>query len=93
MADEQLGPVYGVRLLSSLPIGKGGMLQAMPSKSDLEKVQKVSTRTVAGFEVLTEHYREQCNMVSSLRSVIERVLVGEWSVTELQEVLGQLDSR
>lgn len=91
--SQKYGPVYGVQLLETLPLGKGGMLQAMPSKDDLKQVQRINERTVAGFEVLTEHYREQCNMVSSLKAVIERVIAGEWSVTELQEVIGQLDSR
>jgi hypothetical protein len=52
------GPVYGVRLIGSLPIGTGQMLQAMPTRSDLIQAQKVSERTVAGYEVLLSHYRE-----------------------------------
>jgi hypothetical protein len=52
------GPVYGVRLIDSLPIGTGQMLQAMPKRSDLIQAQKVSERTVAGYEVLLSHYRE-----------------------------------
>ena len=90
---EQFGPVYGVRLLTALPRGIGAMKQAMPSKEDLQQVQAINERTVAGFEALTAHYIEQVRLVSSLRSVIERVIAGEWSVTELQEIIGQLDSR
>lgn len=90
MQDCDTGPIYGARLLDTLPLGKGGMLQQMPSRADLIKVLRINERTVAGFEVLTEHYREQCNTVSSLRSVIERVIAGEWSITEMQEVIGQL---
>ena len=90
MKSNDVGPIYGVRLIEELPLGKGGIIQEMPSSDDLKKVQRISERTVAGFEVLTEHYRSKCNMVSSLRSVIERVIAGEWSVTELQDVLGNL---
>jgi hypothetical protein len=50
------GPIYGVELLSALPLD-GGMKQALPNRADLQLVREVSERTVAGFEVLTEHYR------------------------------------
>lgn len=88
--SEQSGPVYGVRLLETLPLGKGGMLQAMPSKSDLKQVQRINARTVAGFEVLTEHYREQCNEVARLKDLIRQVIAGKWSLTALQESIGDL---
>jgi hypothetical protein len=52
---KELGPVYGVRLIRDLPIG-GGMIQAMPSRQDLEQVRAVSERTVAGYEMLLLHY-------------------------------------
>lgn len=88
--SEQSGPVYGVRLLKTLPLGKGGMLQAMPSKADLTQVQRINERTVAGFEVLTEHYREQCNEVTRMKDLIRQVIDGKWSVTLLQEAIGDL---
>jgi len=56
--SEESGPVYGVRLIKTLPLGKGMMLQAMPSKQDLQQVQKVNERTAAGYEVLLSHYQE-----------------------------------
>ena len=88
--SNESGPVYGVRLIKSLPLGSGGMVQAMPSKTDLSQVQKINERTVAGFEVLTEHYREQCNEVARLKDLIRQVIEGRWSVTLLQEAIGDL---
>jgi hypothetical protein len=52
------GPIYGVPLIDSLPLGEGAMLQAMPTRRDLERVAEMSQRTVAGYEVLLAHYRE-----------------------------------
>jgi len=51
------GPVYGVLLIDTLPIGSG-MLQQMPSRYDLEMCRKRSERVVAGYEVLLSHYLE-----------------------------------
>jgi len=90
--ERDSGPIYGVRLLDSLPLGKGGMIQALPTRDDLKKVDKVSTRTAAGYEVLLAHYRERGETISSLKAVIQRVVNGEWSVTELQEVIGAMES-
>ena len=50
------GPVYGVELISSLPLGKGAMTQAMPSRSDLTAIVKHHGRVAAGYEVLLSHY-------------------------------------
>jgi hypothetical protein len=51
----EYGPVYGVELITDLPLD-GGMLQAMPSRRDLLQVRDINERTVAGYEVLLEHY-------------------------------------
>jgi len=64
--ENDSGPVYGVSLIASLPIIGGSMRQAMPSRSDLEQVRKVSERTAAGYEVLLAHYREQCEKMEKL---------------------------
>ena len=53
---ENNGPIYSVELLDSLPM-PGGMIQAMPSRAELEVLKDKHTRVVAGFEVLTYHYR------------------------------------
>jgi len=52
------GPIYGVPLLDSLPIGSGGMRQALPSRRDLEYTAKYSQRTAAGYEVVLGTYIE-----------------------------------
>ena len=85
---KSIGPVYGVKLLGDLPLGKGGMLQAMPSRADLVAVKKISMRTAAGFEVLTDHYTKKTIEVERLKDLIQQVIEGTWSVTELQEALG-----
>lgn len=51
MTKEQ-GPVYGVPLIDTLPLGTGGMLQQMPSQSNLHQCRKLNERVVAGYEVL-----------------------------------------
>src|SRR5690554_1205315 len=50
--SESSGPIYNVPLIDWLPLGDSGMRQAMPTRDDLEKVAKISTRTAAGYEVL-----------------------------------------
>lgn len=56
--ENETGPVYGVPLIDTLPLGTGGMLQQMPSRHDLEECQKRHQRVVAGYEVLLAHYLE-----------------------------------
>jgi hypothetical protein len=56
--SKDSGPVYGVRLIDTLPLGSGAMLQAMPIRQDLIDARSMSERTVAGYEVLLSHYRE-----------------------------------
>ena len=58
----QRGPIYGVPLLDSLPLGDTTMLQALPSEDDLQQILDLdmgcSHRVVAGFEVLTAAYQK-----------------------------------
>jgi len=84
------GPVYGIRLIRSLPIGTSGMTQAMPGRDDLAKVRDVSERTAAGYEVLLSHYRQQQDEVKRLTALIRNVIAGRWSVTDLQEAIGDV---
>ncbi len=65
--QPELGPIYGVELLDSLPLG-GGMTQALPSRSDLEGIRnwRQGQRVVAGYEVLLAHYRR-------LRAIVDRL--------------------
>lgn len=53
----EFGPIYGVKLIDSLPLNNG-MLQAMPSRDDLEQARKGYERVVAGYEVLLQHYHD-----------------------------------
>ena len=55
---NEMGPIYGVELIDTLPLGNG-MLQAMPSRDDLLQVKRISERTVAGYEVLLDAYRKK----------------------------------
>lgn len=51
------GPLYAVPLLDTLPLG--GMLQALPTKADLECTLRVpfGHRMVAGYETVLIHYQ------------------------------------
>ncbi len=86
----ETGPVYNVRLIDALPLGHGGMLQALPTRKDLERVFRLCQRTASGYEVLLEHYHEQCAEVRRLKDVVRTVIDGHWSPTTLQEAIGDL---
>lgn len=62
---DEVGPVYGVPLLDTLPIG--GMLQQLPSRQDLDDVKTLSVRTVAGYEVLLAHYVEARDALATIK--------------------------
>lgn len=66
------GPIYGVELIGSLPLDSG-MRQALPSRRDLLFVRKISERTVAGYEVLLEHYRRSQDAIARQEDEIERL--------------------
>lgn len=54
---RQYGPVYEVRLIDTLPLGRNDSLrQQMPNRQDLEEVRQVNERVAAGYEVLLHHY-------------------------------------
>jgi hypothetical protein len=67
------GPVFGVELLDSLPIGHGNMRQAMPSCQDLVQANnRVCTRVSGGYEVLLDHWREaKETMQRAMRNIDE----------------------
>lgn len=70
----ETGPIYGVPLIQSLPLGKnGGMLQQMPSRADLSSVRKVCERVAAAYEVLLSHYRANAFRVAELESEVMRL--------------------
>ncbi|WP_455387591.1 hypothetical protein [Petrachloros mirabilis] len=62
MNGHGLGPIYGVRLESSLPFDPAkpeGMRQALPSHDDLKGIMAYGQghRVVAGYEVVLEYWR------------------------------------
>lgn len=65
------GPIYGVKLINSLPLGKGGLTQAMPSEADLLAVYKNCERTAAGYEVLLRHYTKAVKEIARLNQVVK----------------------
>lgn len=87
---SEKGPIYDVQLLEELPLGKSGMFQVMPGRNELKRVMRLSQRTVAAYEVLTSHYLREREEVERLTAVLRRVLDGKWSLTEIQEALGDL---
>lgn len=70
---NETGPIYGVKLIDTLPLGTGGMLQELPNRDDLEYVRKHSLRTVAGYEVLLRHYKNAIQRVDELESEVIRL--------------------
>jgi hypothetical protein len=74
------GPIYGVTLIRDLPVG--GMLQAMPSRSDLEQVKAINERTVAGYEVLLSHYVAIKDRAEKLESMVECAIRNASSVDD-----------
>ena len=62
-----VGPIYGVPLIKTLPLS-GEMLQAMPSRADLESVAKKNMRVVAGYEVLLANRHE---MLEALKKIVD----------------------
>ena len=78
MSDEkkELGPIYGVELIGSLPLNckqTSGMNQAMPSKSDLHRAHVLNGRLVAGYEVLLNHWREQGKEIERLEAIVNQL--------------------
>lgn len=71
-AESKAGPLYGVELLESLPIGNAGWSQAMPGREELARVAKISSRTVAAYEVLTAQYLRLKAESEKLESVREQ---------------------
>ena len=66
------GPIYDVQLIESLPLGGGGMMQAMPSREDLMACGKRFQRVAAGYEVLLHHYLIAINAISKIEEAGEQ---------------------
>lgn len=72
---SETGPIYGVDLIDSLPIGykeEGGWRQQLPSRADLIGVKdyRDGQRVVAGYEVLLCHWRAQGDENERLRATV-----------------------
>lgn len=72
-----VGPIYGVPLIDSLPLGSGCMRQQMPSRSDL---LESSERVAAGYEVLLSHYQRTLARLVLMEEFARRVRdpMGNW---------------
>lgn len=74
MSSIEIGPIYGVPLIQSLPVGiNGGLVQQLPSRADLSDVRELSERVAAGYEVLLSHYRAKAFRVAELESELIRL--------------------
>jgi hypothetical protein len=69
LALQKQGPVYGVELIDTLPLGNGGMSQQMPTRDDLKNVRRVDggERVAAGYEVLLAHYRNTLERLKAIQ--------------------------
>lgn len=102
MSEQETGPVYGVPLIDTLPLGTGAMCQQMPSRADLEQVRKRNERVVAGYEVLLVHFRECQEIARALHAEFRnlesiegnepircsRMHFGDWAET-LEEIMNR----
>lgn len=98
MASE-LGPIYGVKLPTTLPIGIGGtgsMLQNMASRQDLEDVKEMSYRVVAAYEILSRHYwrlTEELEIAKAIRDTPPEWVPRFKSIsTELETAMSRLNA-
>lgn len=71
MGNNEVGPVYSVPLPDGLPLPKGAMRQATPSRADLDSIldYRQGGRVVAGYEVLLWHYQRATRVVEDVREL------------------------
>lgn len=69
---QETGPIYGVPLIDSLPMGET-MRQAMPSRSDLIWCKMTHDKVAAGYEVLLAHYHRVCEERDALKRILSKV--------------------
>lgn len=73
LLSDKVGPIYGVLLLDSLPLSpSASMLQALPSRDDLQSVLDAGCvhRIVAGYEVLLGHYQRLLHVSEAQEELI-----------------------
>jgi len=86
---SEVGPIYNVPLIDSLPLGTGMMQQAMPSRQDLLRVQQLSQRVVAGYEVLLSHYQASQKRFAALEAKLQSITDSQFSRLEQMIEPGQ----
>lgn len=83
------GPIYGVELIETLPLGGGVMLQQMPTRGDLQWVRTHGDRVAAGYEVLLSHWRqaikERDEALAELQKTLDAGAVWEGAYRESQQ--------
>jgi chromosome segregation ATPase len=83
------GPIYGVELIETLPLGGGVMLQQMPTRGDLQWVRTHCDRVAAGYEVLLSHWRkaikERDEALAELQKTLDAGAVWEGAYRESQQ--------
>ncbi len=84
LENELIGPLYGVRLLMSLPLSNppGSMRQALPGRSELIKCGRDFPRVAAGYEVVMAHYHE---VVQNTTNIIEKLVTGELTIEQVRK--------
>lgn len=86
----EVGPVYDVELIRTLPLGTGLMSQAMPSREDLMNVGKTAVRgcgrVVAGYEVLLSHYHRLVSELDGSKQVAKVLLdrLQSWELAAIE---------
>lgn len=68
---QETGPIYGVPLIDTLPLGTGMMTQQMASRDDLVFVRLHSERVVAAYEVALAHLADAREEVKLLKGTVE----------------------
>lgn len=70
----ETGPIYGVPLIDTLPVGNSGWLRQMPSRRDLALCQDLNAHRVAGgYEVLLSHYHKVCEERDVLKQMVSKM--------------------
>ena len=73
---SERGPIYDVELIDALPINygtEGGILQAMPSRPDLQNVKDCGygSRMAAGYEILLNTWRMQGQELADIQATLD----------------------
>lgn len=73
MTEQGHGPVYGVKLIDTLPLGSG-ILQQMASERDLRDIMEKSScgeRVAAAYEVLLDRYQKFLESLQRIKAAFD----------------------